>query len=93
MEAEPLANTFVLCIELTDAVLLDLLNYSYSGMHSHTYLSALEEALKSIFGSSYSYSQICELYRISRTETVHGDHQTYMTVQFDKVGVHYQRLP
>jgi hypothetical protein len=85
MESEQFLDTFMLRIELTDAILLDLLNYSYSGQHSHTYLDALDEAVKSRFGSAYSYRQICETYTITKTETAHSSHQMYLIVLFDKL--------
>jgi hypothetical protein len=85
MESELPVETFAVRVLLTDEILYDLLDYSYSGQHSHTYLDALEEEVTRTFGAGYSHKQVYETYSILRTEVTYSDDQMYMIVHFDRL--------
>jgi hypothetical protein len=85
MESELPVETFAVRVLLTDAVLRDLLDYSYSGQHSYVYLDALEKEVARTFGSRYSYQQVCEMYTMLKTEVAYSDNQMYMIAHFERL--------
>jgi len=85
MEAELPVETFAVRVLLTDAVLLDLMDYSYTGQHSQVYLDALATEVTSTLGDGYSYEQVRATYGILKTEVIYSDGQMYMFVHFDRL--------
>src|SRR5215213_5084463 len=85
MESDLPVETFAVRVLLTDEVLRDLLDYSYSGHHSHLYLDALEKEVANTFGAEYSHKQLYEMYTMLKPEVTHSDGQMYMTVHFERL--------
>jgi hypothetical protein len=84
MSIDLLADTFVLQIKLTRAVMLHILDIAYFLKASHAFVDAMDDSIQRTFGADYSYHTVSKTHKITDIDTRVIDHDSYVSFTFER---------
>lgn len=84
MNNDSFPDTFVVCMQFTPALILDLIESKDEHRESQAFVDAVDTEIKSRFGTEHSYELVRKTHKIVKAEAAQNDPHGYMCISFER---------